>query len=386
MLDEVEEGLSLRILLKKQNKALIVENKAIREDKERREIEELYEKDGDESSLGTPVAKKSHLEEVRKSHLEEEFSAALARIRAAARSYNKIKLLLIGNYGVGKPLLHRRFISADSKSDSSLAQNIFHTTMKIQLDEKPIELEVWSMPVEEEYRSLYVYTKVLVKSKTYARDNVYKILVGNKADKGESERVVSTQALANEAMAAARAKQFEVQLFLLGDRGVGKRSLRVRDSSSNYRSPRWSGDYFSIFEKIQIDEKLIELKIYHMKEDQGTESYNYPGTKGIILVYDLTNESTFNNIRDWIGDVKQYALHNVGMILVGNKFDLHTTKRAVPTSMGQALANEYGMKFFETSAKSYYNVEEAFLSITRDVIEIMEFTHLLRKSAFGNKK
>ncbi|KAF9623548.1 hypothetical protein IFM89_003338 [Coptis chinensis] len=310
-------------------------------------------------------------------------SAALARIRAAARSYNKIKLLLIGKYGVGKRLLHRRFISADSKSDSSLAQNIFHTTMKIQLDEKPIELEVWN---ESSFNNI---KNCISEVQTYARDNVYKILVGNKADKGESERVVSTskgQALANEAMAAARAKQFEVQLFLLGDRGVGKRSLRIRYSSSNYRSPRWSGDYFSIFEKIQIDEKLIELKIYHMKEDQGTESYNYPGTTGIILVYDLTNESTFNNIRDWIGDVKQYALHNVRMILVGNKLDLHTTKRAVPTSMGQALANEYGMKFFETSAKSYYNVEEAFLSITRDVIEIMEFTHLLRKSAFGNKK
>ncbi|KAF9603837.1 hypothetical protein IFM89_038020 [Coptis chinensis] len=80
MLDEVEEiqeeGMSLRVLLKKfeelekQNKALMAKNKAIREDKERREVEEMYEKDGVESSSCTPVARKSHPEEVRKNHLK----------------------------------------------------------------------------------------------------------------------------------------------------------------------------------------------------------------------------------------------------------------------------------------------------------------------------
>ncbi|GKU91896.1 hypothetical protein SLEP1_g5705 [Rubroshorea leprosula] len=43
------------------------------------------------------------------------------------------------------------------------------------------------------------------------------------------------------------------------------------------------------------------------------------------------------------------------------------SKRAVPTSKGQALANEYGIKFFETSAKTNLNVEEVFFSIARDI-------------------
>ena len=54
-------------------------------------------------------------------------------------------------------------------------------------------------------------------------------------------------------------------------------------------------------------------------------------------------------------------------ILVGNKADMDESKRAVPTSKGQALADEYGIKFFETSAKTNLNVEEVFFSIARDI-------------------
>ncbi|KAF9593579.1 hypothetical protein IFM89_024213 [Coptis chinensis] len=72
-----EEKVSLKDLLRrmaeleKQNKMLMAENKAIREEKEKRAEDVMYEKDDEESSLGTPVVRKSHLEEVRRSHLEE---------------------------------------------------------------------------------------------------------------------------------------------------------------------------------------------------------------------------------------------------------------------------------------------------------------------------
>ncbi|KAF9623551.1 hypothetical protein IFM89_003341 [Coptis chinensis] len=104
-------------------------------------------------------------------------SAALARIRVASRSYNQIKLLLIGDNGVGKRFLHRRFSSADSISDTSMSNGIY-------------------------YESSFNNIKNCISDvKHYARDNVYEVLVGNKADMGESERVVSTsegQALADE--------------------------------------------------------------------------------------------------------------------------------------------------------------------------------------------
>ncbi|EXB65310.1 Ras-related protein RABE1c [Morus notabilis] len=110
------------------------------------------------------------------------------------------------------------------------------------------------------------------------------------------------------------------------------------------------------------------------------DSAYYRGAMGILLVYDVTDESSFNNvetvrlnfsscadIRNWIRNIEQHASDNVNKILVGNKADMDESKRAVPTSKGQALADEYGIKFFETSAKTNLNVEEVFFSIARDI-------------------
>ncbi|KAJ6794579.1 uncharacterized protein M6B38_300375 [Iris pallida] len=88
---------------------------------------------------------------------------------------------------------------------------------------------------------------------------------------------------------------------------------------------------------------------------------------GILLVYDVTDESSFNNIRNWIRNIEQHASDNVNKILVGNKADMDESKRAVTTSRGQSLADEYGIKFFETSAKTNLNVEQVFFSIARDI-------------------
>ncbi|MBA0807302.1 hypothetical protein Gohar_023115, partial [Gossypium harknessii] len=102
----------------------------------------------------------------------------------------------------------------------------------------------------------------------------------------------------------------------------------------------------------------------------------YRGAMGILLVYDVTDESSFNNIRNWIRNIEQHASDNVNKILVGNKADMDESKRAVPTSKGQALADEYGIKFFETSAKTNLNVEEVFFSIARDIKQRLVDTDL----------
>ncbi|XP_026657574.1 ras-related protein RABE1c-like isoform X2 [Phoenix dactylifera] len=77
--------------------------------------------------------------------------------------------------------------------------------------------------------------------------------------------------------------------------------------------------------------------------------------------------STTLDIRNWIRQIEQHASDNVNKILVGNKADMDENKRAVSTSQGQMLADEYGIKFFETSAKTNFNVEQVFFSIARDI-------------------
>ena len=89
---------------------------------------------------------------------------------------------------------------------------------------------------------------------------------------------------------------------------------------------------------------------------------------GIILVYDCTDEQTFNNIRNWIKQIETHAAKDVAKILVGNKCDREDEK-VITTEMGKELADEYGLKFFETSAKSGLNISELFTDIAQSIIK-----------------
>jgi Ras-related protein Rab-8A len=70
----------------------------------------------------------------------------------------------------------------------------------------------------------------------------------------------------------------------------------------------------------------------------------YRGAMGILLVYDCTDESSFNNIRNWIRNIETHAADSVNKVLIGNKCDM-LTEKAVDTARGQALADEYVLLF-----------------------------------------
>jgi len=89
---------------------------------------------------------------------------------------------------------------------------------------------------------------------------------------------------------------------------------------------------------------------------------------GILLVYDITDEQSFLNIRNWIRNIEQHASDSVQKILIGNKCDM-TDDRIITKDRGQELADEYGIKFYETSAKTDTNVKEAFIAIATDIVE-----------------
>jgi len=103
----------------------------------------------------------------------------------------------------------------------------------------------------------------------------------------------------------------------------------------------------------------------------------YRGAMGIMLVYDVTNDKSFENIKNWIRNIEENASADVEKMLLGNKCEL-TEKRQVTKERGEQLAVEYGIKFMETSAKSSINVEEAFYTLARDIKAKME-KKLVRK-------
>lgn len=89
---------------------------------------------------------------------------------------------------------------------------------------------------------------------------------------------------------------------------------------------------------------------------------------GILLVYDVTDEKSFENIKTWFGNVQQHASDDVNKILIGNKCDWDE-KRVISREQGQALADSLGIPFVEASAKANTNVEEAFLSLARQIMK-----------------
>jgi Ras-related protein Rab-1A len=98
-----------------------------------------------------------------------------------------------------------------------------------------------------------------------------------------------------------------------------------------------------------------------------TSSY-YRGANAIVIVYDITNRGSFDNIRAWLSEIKHYARENVHIMIIGNKCDL-LSGRKVQTIEAQTLADELGVKFIETSAKSSQNIDSAFMDLANDLVK-----------------
>lgn len=106
---------------------------------------------------------------------------------------------------------------------------------------------------------------------------------------------------------------------------------------------------------------------------------------GIMLVYDITNEKSFENIIKWLRNIDEHANEDVERMILGNKCDM-TDKRIVSKERGEAvsyyhlikigfllillqIAREYGIRFMETSAKANINIEKAFSELAEAILD-----------------
>ncbi|XP_072588478.1 ras-related protein Rab-13 isoform X3 [Vulpes vulpes] len=139
----------------------------------------------------------------------------------------------------------------------------------------------------------------------------------------------------------AKAYDHLFKLLLIGDSGVGKTCLIIRFAEDSFNNTYIStiGIDFKI-RTVDVEGKKIKLQVW---DTAGQERFKtittayYRGAMGIILVYDITDEKSFENIQNWMKSIKE-------------------------------LAREHGIRFFETSAKSSTNVDEAFSSLARDIL------------------
>ena len=99
-----------------------------------------------------------------------------------------------------------------------------------------------------------------------------------------------------------------------------------------------------------------------------TKNY-YKGSHGIILIYDITNPKTFQNITDWVSQVREEASNNVVIYLIGNKIDL-LNERNVSIEEGKELAEKLGLPFNEASALDGTNINEIFNDIVERIDKV----------------
>ena len=120
---------------------------------------------------------------------------------------------------------------------------------------------------------------------------------------------------------------------------------------------------------LELDGKTVKLQIWDTAGQERfrtiTSSY-YRGAHGIIVVYDVTDQESFNNVKQWMNEIDRYANEKVNKMLVGNKCDL-TSKKVVNTDEAKAYAETVGIPFLETSAKDSTNVEQAFITMAAEI-------------------
>merc|ERR1712183_177120 len=116
--------------------------------------------------------------------------------------------------------------------------------------------------------------------------------------------------------------------------------------------------------------KTIKLQIWDTAGQERfrtiTSAY-YRGADGIILVYDITDKESFNNVDDWLDEVNRYVNERTCKILIGNKCDCES-ERQVSTEEAKKKAEDLGIQFIETSAKDATNVESAFQIMSAELI------------------
>eukprot|EP00444_Apocalathium_aciculiferum_P031197 CAMPEP_0183431246 /NCGR_PEP_ID=MMETSP0370-20130417/54693_1 /TAXON_ID=268820 /ORGANISM="Peridinium aciculiferum, Strain PAER-2" /LENGTH=207 /DNA_ID=CAMNT_0025616883 /DNA_START=60 /DNA_END=683 /DNA_ORIENTATION=- len=171
---------------------------------------------------------------------------------------------------------------------------------------------------------------------------------------------------------AAMAPEYDYlfKLLLIGDSGVGKSCLLLRFADDTYTESYIStiGVDFKI-RTLDLAGKTCKLQIWDTAGQERfrtiTSSY-YRGAMGIIVVYDVTDKESFNNVKHWMQEIDKYASESVNKLLIGNKCDL-SSKKVVSYDEAKELADSLSVQFMETSAKNAHNVEQAFQAMAGEI-------------------
>lgn len=155
-----------------------------------------------------------------------------------------------------------------------------------------------------------------------------------------------------------------IKFVIIGDSGCGKSALLLQFTDKRFQPVHdlTIGVEFGS-RMVSVEGKNIKLQIWDTAGQESfrsiTRSY-YRGAAGALLVYDITRRDTFNHLASWLEDAREHSNKDMTIMLIGNKRDLEA-RRCVEYHEGKKFADENGLIFMETSARTAENVEEAFI-------------------------
>lgn len=167
------------------------------------------------------------------------------------------------------------------------------------------------------------------------------------------------------------------KVLILGDSSVGKTSLLIRFIDGRYDDSGLASIGMDLKIKfLKHKDRKIQLELWDTAGQERfhciTKNY-FKGTDGIIILYDITNRTTYLNVKNWMTSIKETLnLKDLGVVLCGNKCDCDDSERNVTYEDGKKIADNYGVDFMETSSKDDINVNQAFISLIEGMMKAEE--------------